>query len=263
MPSLRSASLADLSIEDERSFHHVGLYRELKRAMVERDLRFLVAVPGGGVDRYEDTLLLNLAFWHPDEVSEVLVDELLTADQLAHNAWHRLANEHLEEHARTADGILFAESVASAFDVYLVGRLVGNAPDAEFLESQVPAMREAAEAAGLDEAGFAALVAWMQAEPERAFEELRQLLFDTTTALVAAHDIHHAAAVLEAQAKHRMAPLLHHYELPTWVLYARAYGTSRAPCEQVRSFDRELRGVSDPLALLEERWLASANSPRG
>jgi hypothetical protein len=96
----------------------------------------------------------------------------------------------------------------------------------------------------------------MEAEPERAFEELRSLLFDTATALVEANDIHQASAVLESRASHPMAALLHHYELPTWVLYARAYGTSRAPCESVRALDRELRAAADPLALLEERWLA-------
>jgi len=255
MTSLRSVSLSDLDIEDERSFRHVGIYQSLKRAMVARGLTFLVPTEGSGIDRYESVLLLNLAFWSPDDVAEVLIDERLTADQLAHNAWHKLAHAALGEDARTAEGILFAECVASAFDVYSVGRLVGHAVDSDFLETQVPAMREAAENAGLDEEGFEALVARTIENPERAFEELRQLLFDTTTALVSAPGLTKAAEVLAAASSHPMAPLLHHYELPTWVLYARAYGTSQGRSETVRAMDRALREAADPMAWLEKHWV--------
>ncbi|MBM4356606.1 MAG: hypothetical protein FJ096_00695 [Deltaproteobacteria bacterium] len=255
MSNLIARSLAELTLVDEGSFRHVGLYRELKRKMTACDLRFLVPTAASRLDRPDAVTLLNLAFWSPDDVAEVLVDEVLTADQLAHNAWHRLAHDALGDHARTADGMLFAESIASAFDVYLVGRLVGHAPDSEFLETQVPAMHDAAEAAGLDDAAFEGLVARMQAEPERSFEELRQLLFDTATALVPAVDIHQAAAILASATSHPMAALLHHYELPTWVLYARAYGSSTTPCDAVRALDHELREATDSLALLEARWL--------
>ncbi len=255
MTPLRTLSLSELSIEDEGSFRHVGIYRELKQAMLARGMRFLIPNEGSGVESYESVLLLNLAFWSPDEAAEVLVDDRLTADQLAHNAWHRLAHVALGEHARTAEGLLLAECVASAFDVYAVGRLVGHAVESDFLETQVPAMRDAAEAAGLSQAGFEALLGRMVENPERAFEDLRQLLFDTTSALVAAPTVGRAAEILAANSKHPMAPLLHHYELPTWVLYARAYGTSQGPCEAVRAIDRELRAAVDPIAWLETHWI--------
>ena len=67
--------------------------------------------------------------------------------------------------------------------------------------------------------------------------------------------IQRAAEILAANSKHPMAPLLHHYELPTWVLYARAYGTSQGPCEAVRAIDRELRAAVDPIAWLETHWI--------
>lgn len=256
MTPLRSLGLDDLTLTDEGSYRHVGIYRELKQAMSARGLRFLVPTEGSGVDRYGSVLLLNLAFWQPEDVAEVLVDDVLAADQLAHNAWHRLAHAALGEHARTADAILLAESIASAFDLYLVGRLVGHAPDSEFLETQVPAMREAAENAGVDAAGFEAIVERAVANPEQAFEQLRQLLFDTSTALVRARGVEEAAAILAIAAKHPMGALLHHYELPTWVLYARAYASSAEPSDAVRTIDRELRGAADPIDWLERHWLA-------
>ncbi len=255
MTALRTLALTELTIEDEGSFRHVGIYRELKQALLTRGVQFLVPNEGGGVESYESVLLLNLAFWSPDDVAEVLLDERITADQLAHNAWHRLATSALGEHARTTEGLLLAECVASAFDVYFVGRLVGHAVESDFLETQVPRMREAAEAAGVDEDAFELLIERMVANPEQAFESLRQLLFDTTTALVQAPDLAAAAAILAGTAGHPMAALLHHYELPTWVLYARAYGTSPGRCEAVRAVDGELRAARDPIAWLETHWL--------
>jgi len=255
MPLLRSLPLAELTLDDESSFRHVGLYRELKDAMSKTGARFLVPQPGSALERYESALLLNLAFWNPGDAIEVLVDEHLAADQLAHGAWHALAHRALGEHARSSDGLLLAESIASAFDVYLVGRLVGHAPDSGFLETQVPAMRDAAESAGLDDEGFERMIERMVAAPEASFESLRQLLFDTATALVGAADLESAAAVLASAATHPMGPLLHHYELPSWVLYARAYGAPLGPSAPVRALDQELRAAPDSLAWLERAWL--------
>ena len=42
-----------------------------------------------------------------------------------------------------SSALFFAESIASAFDVYLVGRLIGQRPDSDFLQTQLPIMREA------------------------------------------------------------------------------------------------------------------------
>jgi hypothetical protein len=252
---LRALALGDLTIDDERSFRHVGIYQELKRAMTAASPRFLAPDSNSGLARHDPVLLLNLAFWNPDDVAEVLVDDHLAADQLAHNAWHHLAHRALGEHARSADGMLLAEAIASAFDVYMVGRLVGHAPESDFLETQVPAMSEAAFAAGLDDSDFEKLIERMTREPERCFEELRELLFDTATALVIAPDLEAAGAVLSRASERSMGALLHHYELSSWILYARAYAASLEPCEHVRAIDRELRAADDPIAWLERHWL--------
>jgi hypothetical protein len=109
--------------------------------------------------------------------------------------------------------MLFGEAIASAFDLYLVGRLVETAFDSDFVTSQLPIMAEAAEQAGLDEAGFARLVDGVRAAPERAFEELRALLVDVGTALVACHDADAAHDALEGFAGARVAPLVPHNHL--------------------------------------------------
>src|SRR5205085_2398480 len=60
-------------------------------------------------------------------------------------------------------------------------------------------------------------------EPERAFEDLRALLFDVSMALLACRDASEAQVALERWGDHRFEPLLHHYQLSNWILYARAY----------------------------------------
>ncbi|MCA9623347.1 MAG: hypothetical protein KC731_30210 [Myxococcales bacterium] len=248
---LERRGLESLTIEDRQSFRHVGLYGALERRMRDADLVFGVLSP----EESDHASLLNLAFWKPGDIAELLPDPVITADQLAHNAWHHLAVEHLGEAARSPLGLLLAEAIASAMDVYWIGRLLGHVPDAEMLATQVPAMSEAAAAAGIDEEGFAALLSYMSEQPERAFEELRALLFDVTRSLLESEDATAAAAVLERQAEARFRPLLHHYELPTWVLFARAYGDRGVDEAPVRAVDEALRAAEDPIAWLERAWV--------
>jgi len=253
---LERRSLDDVTVEDAATMRHVGIYRTLVDRVRRDGLCFAVPPATSPLAGEDPTRLLNLAFWHPGGVAEILPDPVLTADQLAHNAWHHVADRALGPAGRSAAGLLLAESVASAFDVYLVGRLLGHAPDAPFLESQVPAMSEATEAAGLDEAGFERLLATMSEDPEGSFESLRSLLFDLSRALARSVDADTAAQVLLAHADHPFAPLIHHYELPTWVLFTRAYADPEAPETPAEEADRALRQADDPIAWLEEHWVS-------
>ncbi|MEO7110746.1 MAG: hypothetical protein ABI183_09935, partial [Polyangiaceae bacterium] len=146
----------------------------------------------------------------------------------------------------------------SAFDVYLVGRLLGHAPASSFLESQVEAMADAANAAGVSEDDFEKMLDGIAKDPERAFEQLRQLLFDVSCALLSCADAAIAMNVMERFDSHPFGPLLHHYELSTWVLYARAYASHALGAdERVRMIDRELRSESDSVEFLRARWIAN------
>lgn len=255
---LEKLGLSDLHIEDERSFAHVGLYEELKRVLKRDGYRFRV-LEGASWDR---VLLLNPTFWDPAEQGDVLCEPTIPADVVAHVAWHHLARRALGPAAASADALFLAESIASAFDLFLVGRLLGHAPDAMFLETQVSAMAEVAQAAGLDEARFEALLNEVAADPDRAFEELRELLFDAATALVACTGVEDAASALTRFDAHRFGPLLHHYELSNWILYARAHASSAlAPDAIVRELDRALRTAPNALDYLERAWIAPHENP--
>jgi hypothetical protein len=248
---LRRATLGDLQIEDERSFSHVAVYADLKAVVERSGLAFMV--PETGELAWDAAALLNLTFWAPG-VADVLTTRSIPADVVAHVAWHHLCHRCV---APSMEANLLGESIASAFDFYLVGRLLGRSPDATFLETQVPRMADAADAAGSDPDVFEALLTAASENPEQAFEDLRELLFDTSVALVAAGGADEAARVLEGTADHRFAPILHHYELSNWVLRSKLYASpARADGgADARRVDAALRAAPDAVRWLEEQWI--------
>lgn len=255
---LRRVGLGELTIEDEASFRHVGLYGDLAALVRKHDVRFRVLSADGA--SWDRAVFLNLTFWGAVEGGDVLVEDVIPADVVAHVAWHTLAASALVLPGTTpsSDALFLGEAIASAFDIYLVGRLMGHAAGSSFLETQVPAMADCAAASGLDDDAFDALLEEVAADPERAFEDLRALLFDATRALVRCSGVDDAESALARLAGHRFASLLHRHELSNWVLYARAYAADRdAPTDDPRAaaIDRTLRAAPDALAWLTKQWV--------
>jgi hypothetical protein len=254
-------TLDKLRIEDEKSFRHIGLYDALKRALLRDKVLFWVPKAGSGQARWDRVLFLNLTFWTPDDAGDVLEKKSIPADVLMHAAWHHvtrraLVKDESKAGAPTCDALFLGEAIASAFDMYLVGRLLGHSPDSAFLETQVPAMADAAEQAGMSADAFEALLDDVAKDPERAFEDLRQLLFDACMSLVHQPSIGEAAQAIAAFDGHRFGPLLHHYELSTWILYARAYGQrTDARDTHVQRIDDALRQAPVAIDWLEREWL--------
>jgi hypothetical protein len=252
-------TLDELAIDDEASFRHVALYSDLKEVLRRHGFRFRV-LSGASLGRADRALLLNLSFWAADVGGDVLADRSIAADVVAHAAWHHLAARELTRGSSggmSVDALFLGEAIASAFDVYLVGRLLGHAPRSTFLETQVPAMAETADAAGLSRASFARLLSGFSRTPERAFEDVRELLFDAATALFACRTPEQGHAALRAFDGHRYGALLHRYELSNWVLYARAWGREGRD-RRARAVDRALRNARAPLEWLGARWVAPA-----
>jgi hypothetical protein len=257
---LRSITLDELTILDEASFAHVAVYAQLKRSLRDPSLRFCVPEPGSQLS-WDRAAFLNLTFWNANE-ADVLCEDSIPADVVAHVAWHHLAAPQLArldpESAATptAAALFLAEAIASAFDLYLVGRLLHNTPDSDFIETQVSIMGEAAGEAGLSAPAFAALLEHVVADPERAFEDLRELLFDVSRDLLACSGARDAQLVLERFADHRFGSLLHHYQLSNWVLYARAFGAAAPNQERaVLELDATLRAAPVALDWLIEHWM--------
>ncbi len=266
--TLRTVSLDDLTIDDERSFAHVALHARLKQALRRSGHRFLVPGVGAPIS-WDRALFLNLTYWGARDGADVLCEEHIPADVVAHVAWHHIVARELARRSAdaaappSAAALFFAESIASAFDLYLVGRLISNSPESDFITTQVPLMSECAQQAGQSEVAFAALMEDVARDPERAFEDLRTLLFDAASALVRCAGHADAAAALDGFSGHRFGQLLHHYELSNWVLYARAYAGNPpgAADVAVAEVDATLRRAPISLDWLAEHWIDADQAP--
>jgi hypothetical protein len=259
---LRSASLDEVTIDDERSVAHVALYGRLKQALRRSGHRFQMPAAGVKVS-WDRVLFLNLTYFGGENGADVLCDDHIPADVVAHVAWHhvvarqlaRSAGSRTEPTPPSASALLFAESIASAFDLYLVGRLIDNAPDSDFIVTQVPLMAECAREAGVSETAFADLLQEVSRNPERAFEDMRVLLLDAATGLLPCRGAIEAQAVLEGFAGHRFERILHHFQLSNWILYARAYADPRGSDPAVAEADATLRRAPISLDWLDQNWI--------
>jgi len=251
---LSHVTLDSLTIRGERALRPVPLYASLK-ALLHAD-RFHFRVPEkASVHAHLDRVtFLNLTYWNAREASDVLVDDTIEADVLAHAAWHHAARKALGGDPTPA-ALFLGESVASAFDLFIVGHMLRQGKGNALLDSQVPAMSAAAMDAGLTAAEVEALLADVAEDPDRAFGVLRALLFDASLALHGCADVDSAAAALERFAAHRFIGLLHHYELSNWVLYARAYAAAPRHDDPALAADRALRAAPSTAGWLEAHWL--------
>ncbi len=257
--AFRERTTDELVIDDERSFRHVALFWDLKAILV-RDRYVFRVLPEKYAGRWDRALLLNLTYWD-GRGGDVLESERAPADVIAHAAWHHLAAQALAippGSRLSAEAMVLGESIASGFDVYLVGRLLGHAPRSAFLTTQVAAMAETARGAGLTEREFERLLQGIAGDPEAAFADLRQLLYDATLALLPCCGAGDALAALARFDGHRLAALLHHYELSNWALYVRAYARApRVPDRRARALAAMLDEERDPLAWLTSAWVSS------
>jgi len=283
MSSLRAVTLDELTIDDEGSLAQVTHYQRLKQALRRSQHRFLI--PSGGARMsWDRVVFLNLTYWGGQDSagaqaeggggSDVLCDDHIAADEVGHVAWHHVVSRELghlgaapaaragSPVAVSAEAMFFAESIASAFDVYLIGRLLHDAPDSDFITTQVPLIAERAEEAGLPRGAFATLMEDVCREPERAFEDMRALLLDVANALLTCAGPMEAERALARFVGHRFEPLLHHFEISNWILYARAYGArAAAPDAAVARLDAILRAAPSALGWLAEHWIDADATP--
>jgi len=264
-PGLEERTVEGLSIHGERSFRAIAVYADLKEILRRHEYVFRVLPPSPSrPPRWDRALLLNLTYWS-GRGGDILESDNIAADVIAHAAWHHLAALALATKPAklgktpSAAALLLGESIASAFDAYVVGRQLACAPGSPFLKTQVPAMAETARAAGLSARGFRKLLLGMADDPARSFADLREMLYDAALGLVASTGAAQALAVLDRASRHRFGPLLHHYELSNWVLYARTYArNTRAGDRRAGAVDRALRGSPLPLDWLKTHWVSPA-----
>jgi hypothetical protein len=246
-PAVSSVAFSALHIKDEPAFRGLPVYHDLKAILLRAQYPFRVA------RSMQDARFLNLTFW--DGAGDVLDAPVIFADVVTHVGWHYLAARAMP--TRSAHALFLGESIASAFDLYLIGALLQQGKQSSFLATQVEAMSEAALAAGVSAKQFRSWLAAVATLPGRSFAELQQLLFEATKALFHADNLEAAAEVLASFAGRTHGFLLHHYALSNWVLYARAHAT-KANDAKTENVARSLAQAADPLIWLVQRWVVPA-----
>src|SRR5258708_15110686 len=73
----------ELTIEDEASFRHVGLYADLKEVLRRAKYTFRV-LPRGRHARADRALLLNLTFWSAEAGGDILPEDRVPAGVAPH-----------------------------------------------------------------------------------------------------------------------------------------------------------------------------------
>ena len=228
-PVFAVKTIDELAIDDERSFRHVALYADLKE-ILRRDRYTFRVLPRRLAGRWDRALFLNLTFWGSGTGGDVLESDRIPADVVAHAAWHHLAAQAFTSSPGTpqsAEALFLGEAIASAFDVYLAGRLLGHAPRARRSSSpRSLRWRRPPTPRGSRKRG--SRPCWAPSPPI-PIEPSRTSVRSSSTRPAPsprADGADEALVALASFEEHRFASLLHRHELSNWVLYARAYANA-------------------------------------
>ncbi len=221
---------SELVIEDEADYRAAGLGRllALSCGFLERaGVRFGVMPEGRGTAR-----LASLLSWQVAERLELLDEACVASDQLVHFALHQMVDRRLGHDDPYA--VLLAETIASASDLYLLGKLAATDREPAFLVDTMESFSAWFELYAGDPDDLERLLASTVADPYAAMRSLCRYLLAATAPLLYPRDERSVTDTLTKAARDRAYPLLHHYNTTNWVLSIRArYPRPAAPAEAV------------------------------
>ena len=90
----RPATLDELTIDDRAPATGVAIYQRLETFLRASGHRFLIP-EGGRQASWDRALFLNLTYWNVEAGADVLCDDHIPADVVAHVAWHELATRQI------------------------------------------------------------------------------------------------------------------------------------------------------------------------
>src|SRR5215475_7082934 len=90
----RLVKLDDLTIDDRPSFRKVAVYGRLEDILRRSGHPFRIP-EGGRTASWDRALFLNLTYWTEDEGADVLCDDHIPADVVAHVGWHKVVSREL------------------------------------------------------------------------------------------------------------------------------------------------------------------------
>jgi hypothetical protein len=255
--------LDELDVHEQPALRKVPYYEELKEVLRQGRVPFRL-FPEASRARADHALLLNVVFWDAGAVDDIIERPLVGAYSIPHIAWHYLTARALAPAPGrlSAGGWVLGESIASAFDLFLLGHLLREDPGAPTARVIVDRLHAAVLRAGGSDDQMRSLAGGARDDPEAAFADLRELLFVGTQALLECERSDDAFAVLRQIDAQPLGCLFHAYRVADWVLQVKASGAKRDD-EAVDRLDAELRAQRAPVAWLIDRWLTPAERAKG
>lgn len=202
--------LSDLDILEEAAFDRAGLTLLEPCLELLSDLDVVCFPKGRGLGR-----LVNLLQWQVDQQLEYLDGDAVAADQVVHFALHHLWHRRIgSDHPFD---LLFAECMASASDLYLLGKLSNGGEETDFLVDTLDSFGSYYEIYS-SESRLEKLVARILENPYQTMSAAVDYLFRLGVALLSPQ------INLEALARFQddlLYPLAHHYNISNWILTIR------------------------------------------
>jgi hypothetical protein len=199
--------------------------------------RFAVIAEGRGMAR-----LLNLLCWDAASGTEFLDDQEMPADQAIHMAIHQVIERDLG--STTPEHMLLAETIASASDLYLLGKLAKAGEETAFVTETMESFSFYYETYAAKAEHLETLLQAVLTSPFMAMSQVADFLFET--GLLLFQPLSNAEA-LRACTAHAFYPLIHHYNITNWIMAIRERHPDPRPTENPLSPSRFMNG--------EERFL--------
>lgn len=158
--------------------------------------------------------IINLLSWSVNDRREYLDQPEVFADQVIHFAAHQVVAEVWG--AETPASMLFAEAVASACDLYCLGKLSAAGVETEFMADTLASFADYYEQYAAEEEDYESVLERLLEGPHEAMAELAEFLYDTGAQLCRAKDEAEMAEVLIPLADEIWYPMLFHYQVVHW-----------------------------------------------
>ena len=232
-------ALSDLAIDEADAFRRAGIDLLDAALPLLKNHRFIVT-PGKGLARLAD--LLN---WRAGALCEHIDRRGVSADQVIHFAIHHVLDQNLEENHPGA--VLLAECLASASDLYLLGKLSQAGEETAFLSDTIESMCSYYEMYAAEPDHLEQFFAAFLENPFETMVETACFLFHFGAAFLKSEP---DLAVLTRFSENARYPLVHHYNLTNWILTIRA----RFPDHKTENLDyspERMKFLADESSFLE------------
>ena len=163
--------------------------------------------------------IANLLLWEAGKGQEFIDGHGIYADQLIHSAIHQLLEHVLG--SKHPLNMLFAECLASASDIYLLGKLSQAGQETDFLHDTLESYGSYYELYAHQDEDFVTTLNAIRRKPFETMIALADYLFEFCEPLLYPQTVRDSTLPLVMAERCHFYPLVHHYNISNWILTIR------------------------------------------